>query len=409
MNENMMVNASDNDETEIDLGEIFSVLMHRLWLILLVTVICGAAGYSVSRFLIPEEFESTTQIYVLNRSDSDRGTVTSSDLQAGTQLTKDYASIITSRYVLENVIRSLNLDYSYEELAAHVDVTTPTDTRIVSITVTDQNPARAQRIADEIRKEASEHIQNVMDIDAVNVVEEANLPAVKSSPNNARNAAIAALIGLLVTVVIIVVRYIMDDTIKTQEDVNKYLGLSTLALIPLDEEIVRNSVEVTDRKRKKKKGKNGGRSSRHGDSGSDGQRSSGQSRYRGRSELRDDGSTGQGHSGGESRYRSRNSEPQDEETQTPAYSRSRTQNERGTGQDHIGGESRNHSRETSQNSRTSQTERSSGQSYRQHAPQGSGAANAGSNTGRMKSKAGSRTSAQTAVSDETGIINIDEL
>lgn len=249
MNEN---NQSLGDEVEIDLGEIFGVLLHWAWLLVLITLLCGIAGYCVSAFLLPEQFESTTQIYVLNRQDDDNGKISTQDLQAGSALTNDYASIITSRYVLEKVIADLKLDYDYDGLMKHVKVTTPSDTRIVAITVTDTSPEAAKMIADEIRTDASDHIKEVMAINAVNVVEEANLPTEKSSPNNTKNAAIAALVGLFLTAAIIVIRYIMDDTIKTQEDVEKYLGLSTLAMIPIDEEISKNSFEEMGKKSKKK-------------------------------------------------------------------------------------------------------------------------------------------------------------
>lgn len=247
----------DNDEETIDLGELFGVLWHHIVLLLVVALACGAAGYCIARFVIPEQFESTTEIYILNKSDTTQNSVNYSDIQVGTQLTKDYAELITSRNVLEKVIADLQLPYDYEELESKIEVTTPTDTRIVSITVTDTDPAMAQRIADEVRVDASEQIKSVMEIDAVNVVEEANLPTEKSAPSNSRWAIIAALIGFLVVAVILVIQYVLDDSIKTSEDVERYLGLSTLALIPMDNSVFENSVEQQNKKREK------GKKSRH--------------------------------------------------------------------------------------------------------------------------------------------------
>lgn len=240
----------DSDEEDsIDLGELFGVLWHHIVLLLIVALACGAAGYSIARFVIPEQFESTTEIYILNKSDSGNDSVNYSDLQVGTQLTKDYAELITSRNVLEKVIADLQLPYDYEELESKIEVTTPTDTRIVSITVTDTDPEMAQRIANEVRVDASDQIKSVMEIDAVNVVEEANLPTEKSAPSNSRWAIIAALIGFLVVAVILVIQFVLDDSIKTSEDVERYLGLSTLALIPLDNSVLENSVEQQNKKR----------------------------------------------------------------------------------------------------------------------------------------------------------------
>lgn len=230
-----------DDDAEIDLGEIFGVLTHYLWLLLIVTIAAGVAGYCIARFAIPEQYESTTKIYVLNTKDENTNTYT--DLQVGASLTKDYAELIKSRTVLEGVIDKLSLPLDYDTLVDKVDVTTPSDTRIVAITVTDHDPQLAQRIANEVRTEASDHIQKVMAIDAVNVVEKANLPTEKSAPSNTKWAAIFALVALLGTAVVIVVRYVVDDSIKTRDDIEKYLGLPTLSLIPLDEGVISDDEE----------------------------------------------------------------------------------------------------------------------------------------------------------------------
>lgn len=235
---NTAARPQDNDEIEIDLGEIFGLILHWIWLILLVAFICGAIGFAFSKYVLPEQFKSTTRVYILNQNDSSNA-MSQSEMQAGAQLTKDYGQLITSRTVLEQVIEDLSLtdSYTYEQFKEKIAVSTPTDTRLIDITVTDTDPKTAQNIANDVRIVASEHIQNVMQIDAVNVVDEANLPTKKAAPSNGRNALIAAMLGALFVSAIVIIRFLMDDTIKTSDDVEKYLGLSTLALIPLDENV----------------------------------------------------------------------------------------------------------------------------------------------------------------------------
>ena len=247
--------SSSDDELTIDLAELFGVLWHWIWLILLVALLFGGAAYAFSKFVIPEEFQSTTKIYVLDKESGSGGQSTYTDLQVGSQLTKDYAELITSRTVIEKVIADNHLEsvYDYKEFLKKVEVNTPTDTRIVSITVTDTNPALAQALADDIRVEASDLIIDTMQINAVNTYEVANLPTEKSAPNCSKWALIGALLGALLVGGIVTLQYILDDTIKTSEDVEQYLGLSTLALIPLDENI--GGAE----KGKKKKNKNNGK------------------------------------------------------------------------------------------------------------------------------------------------------
>lgn len=247
--------SSSDDELTIDLAELFGVLWHWIWLILLVALLFGGAAFAFSKFVIPEEFQSTTKIYVLDKESGSGGQSTYTDLQVGSQLTKDYAELITSRTVIEKVIADNHLEsvYDYKEFLKKVEVNTPTDTRIVSITVTDTNPALAQALADDIRVEASDLIINTMQINAVNTYEAANLPTEKSAPSCSKWALLGALLGALLVGGIVTLQYILDDTIKTSEDIEQYLGLSTLALIPLDENI--GGAE----KGKKKKNKNNGK------------------------------------------------------------------------------------------------------------------------------------------------------
>lgn len=222
-----------NDEMEIDLWEIFLVLLGKLPLMIAVGLFTALIAFLCTTFIMTPNYESTTKVYILSRQNSDN--VTYSDLQAGTQLTQDYAELIQSRFVLEEVIEQLGLDMDYGTLKGKVRVNTPADTRILSITVTDGNPAAAMRIANAVREASGVHIRNVMDIEAVNVAETANLPTAKASPDVRKNTMLGGMLGVMIVAVITVIAYLTNDTIKTAEDVERYLGLSTLAIIPLNE------------------------------------------------------------------------------------------------------------------------------------------------------------------------------
>lgn len=231
-----MENARNNTEDviEIDLQGLFMLLLHWLWLIVLCGVAAGAVGFAISKFVITPQYESTTKVYILNKQNEN--TVTYSDVQMGTQLTKDYAQLIKSRYVLEQVAETCALTEEYSSFFDRIQVEAITDTRIIAITVRDEDPAMAQFIANEIRTVASEHIKNVMDIEAVNVAEEANLPEEPASPSVLKWTVLGLLLGVFLCATVLVIRFMMDDTIKTSEDIEKYLGLSTLAMIPIIEQ-----------------------------------------------------------------------------------------------------------------------------------------------------------------------------
>lgn len=221
-----------DDIVEINLGELFSILLGRAFLIISAGLFFALVGLFLSKFIVHPVFESTTKIYILNKEENQ--TVTYSDVQISTQLTSDYAELIKSRYVLEEAIQRLNLvDVTFEDLAKVVKVDTPSDTRIVAITAKDEDPLRAMEIANCIREVSSEHITNVMDIDAINVAETANVPTSKASPSVFRWTIISGFVGTVIVAFFVVLRFLMDDTIKSNDDVERYLGLSTIGLIPL--------------------------------------------------------------------------------------------------------------------------------------------------------------------------------
>lgn len=246
----MREKQSNVEIVEIDLGEILGLLLHRLWIIILCGVICGGIGLAVSAFAITPQYESTTKIYILNKQNSD--TLTYSDAQLATQLTKDYEELVTSRTVLEAIIDTFYLEDTYEDMVKRVSVQNTSDTRIIAITVRDPDPILAQNICNGIRDAAAEHIQSVMDIEAVNIVDVANLPGKPASPSIPIWTAVMGLLGIFVSTAILILRYMADDTIKSSEDIEKYLELSTLALIPSMEDGKENKKEKKKAKKKKK-------------------------------------------------------------------------------------------------------------------------------------------------------------
>ncbi|MBO5387565.1 MAG: protein-tyrosine kinase [Lachnospiraceae bacterium] len=244
-----------NEEMEIDLQEILYELLGNLHILILATLIGALGMFYASSELMDKKFQSSTSLYVIKQQDDQ--TVTYSDLQTGSQLTKDYAQLIVSRKVTSQVIADLDLQNTYpdmiditsDDLAKMITVTTQQDTRILKITVTDTDPVRAQDIADAVREVAAERIYSVMDIESVNVVDYANLPESPVSPNKMKNVLIGGILGFLIAAVIIVVLHLMDDTIVSVDDVQKYLEISVLASIPFYDG------EKTSAKKKRSKAK----------------------------------------------------------------------------------------------------------------------------------------------------------
>lgn len=236
-------------EVEIDIREVFFALLQKWYLIGLAGFLTAAIFFCVSKFGIPEKFESETSIYILNQNTEE---LTYSDLQLGAGLTKDYEVLIKSRTVLEEVIKNLKLDMTYEALENTISVSVPDSTRIVEITAKTTEAELSQKIADEVREVASESITNVMNVDAVNVVETANLPTKKCSPSVGRNTVLGGLLGVFAACAVILLVVLFNDTIRTQDDVEKYLNVSTLGVIPMSREIEAYEKKSRREERKKK-------------------------------------------------------------------------------------------------------------------------------------------------------------
>ena len=243
--ENQVTN--NNDEIEIDLGEVFHLVISKLGVIILSGILLGVLSIIGTMLFITPKYESTTKIMVLNKQDNN--TLTSADMQTSTQLTKDYAELIQSRTVLEGVIAQLNLDMTYKEMLNKVSVETSSDSRIVSLSVTDEDPYTASEIANAVRDMAAEHIQSVMDVEAVNVVDTANIPNEKASPSLAKNGVIGGLLGVIIAMAAVIIIYLTNDTIKVEEDVERYLGLSVLGSIPFSEKESRSKKKKSRKRR----------------------------------------------------------------------------------------------------------------------------------------------------------------
>lgn len=229
----MEKNQRRDDEIEIDLKAVFTALIKKSWFIILVGVLFTLLAVIGIKLFIKPTYQSTTQMYVLSKQDKDM--LTSSDLQASTLLTQDYMQVIKSRTVIETVIAQLDLDMTYKDLISDLSVETASDTRIITISIVSDNPYQARDIADAVCDVSSEQIKRVMNSEAVNVVDKANIPDEKYAPHVMRDGLIAGMIGCFIVTFIIVIQCILDDTIKSSEDVERYLELSTLGIIPLSQ------------------------------------------------------------------------------------------------------------------------------------------------------------------------------
>ena len=234
-NYGMMNQEIQDAEVTIDLMELFSALWAKKTIIILSAIFMALVAFVGTKMFVTPKYTSVTKIFVMAKNDDTSASETYTDLQTGSMLAKDYMELVKSRPVLEKTISKLKLDVEPEELAEMITTETPADTRIMSISVTDDDPKEAKQIADILRKAVSAQITEIMSADSVNTVEEGNLPTSPSSPNVKKNMMLGALLGLVISMGLIVLISILDDTVKTPDDVEKYLGLNVLTSIPIQE------------------------------------------------------------------------------------------------------------------------------------------------------------------------------
>lgn len=233
------------EENEIDLLELFYVVLHKWKMIVLSLLLTGACGCLISVFLITPQYESTSVLYVLSKSTS----ITSlADIQMGSSLTNDYVEVVTSRPIIEQVIQNLGLtDETYESLKDKVSIDNPANTRLLKITVRDPQADIAKAIADELADVSKSFISIKMDQAAPTVTQYGYADGEPVTPNTVKNTVLGALIGAVLAIGVVIVSYLLNDTIMTTDDIEKKLGMTVLASIPMDE------VEYDGKKSKKSK------------------------------------------------------------------------------------------------------------------------------------------------------------
>lgn len=219
-----------NDTREIDLLDLFHWLKKRLRLLLAACVISALAGALFTLLFVDVEYKASTRIYVLNRSSD--AIIMASDYSVANYLVSDYTVLITGENVTNEVIEQLGLKMSASQLAKQISVSAIDSTRILQIEVVDTDPKRAADIANCTREISSRQIKEIMDVDAVNLVYEASVPQERSGPNLGKNTVLATFVGFVLTLGVMLIFYAVDDSLRTEEDVERFLGLRVLGVIP---------------------------------------------------------------------------------------------------------------------------------------------------------------------------------
>lgn len=260
---NYFLDEPEKESIEIDISEVLFVVRRKLWVVFLCGILVGAMCYGASKYLLTPKYASSSSFLVLTKETT---LASLSDLQMGTQLTMDYRELTLSRPVLQSVVDNLQLDFDYKDLKEMLTVENPDSTRILVLTIEDIDPERACLIVDELAEVASAYIGDKMEVVPPKIIENGEVDYEPVSPNTLKNTLLGVVTGMFLCVIGIILVTLLDDTIKSEEDIEKYLHTSTLASVPDRKDYItgkqgskKKVKKVKSTKKKTETGRRGGR------------------------------------------------------------------------------------------------------------------------------------------------------
>lgn len=236
---------------EIDLKELVQLFWEKKIQIILIVAIFAVIGFIYTMGFVTPKYQSTTSLLLAtNSAQSTAGkdsSITTTDVTLNSKLVSTYSKLVKSDKVVRTVISNLSLKMEEGTLKKIVSVTAAEDTEFIEISVKNEDPALATKIANEIAKVFIDNVKEFYGVENVHVVDAAEVPQAPYNINHAKDIVIFAFIGVVVAVMNVLIVNMLDTTIKSEEDIEKNFGLTVLATMPLYED--------EDNKRKGKKRK----------------------------------------------------------------------------------------------------------------------------------------------------------
>lgn len=221
---------------ELDLKELFFMFWNKKLEIILITLMFVAVGIGYSYFFVKPEYTSTTSLVLAQSSSSGQtgdGAISATDLTMNSKLVSTYSELIKRKAILGQVCENLNIpDSNIQELRGKIKVNSAKNTEIIEISVTNKDPNKAAAIANEIAKVFGEKIVEIYNISNVYLLDRAEANAVQSNINHMKDVVIFAFIGLVIAAVYVLIANMLDNTIKTEQDVEATTELLVLSSIP---------------------------------------------------------------------------------------------------------------------------------------------------------------------------------
>lgn len=218
----------------MDLKQILGTIYRKLWLLVSLPILIFIISVVLSSYVVTPVYESRSTLYIINKSMEEKKDVKYDDFLTNQMFVKDYTELIKSRSVTKEVINELKIkDLSPEGLAAKIKVGMKSETRVLEIRVQDSDPEMAKQLTEMVSKIFSVKSISLMNVDNVNIVDYAEVPEAPIQPKPFKYGVYAFLTSFLMITGIIFLMEYLNDKIKTTEDVESYMGLTVIGIIPL--------------------------------------------------------------------------------------------------------------------------------------------------------------------------------
>lgn len=215
----------------ICLGDLLKVLWLRGWIVLGSAAVCTCAAFFFLKFCVQPVYEADT-LLIVNTQNDPAAAVSSDQIASAVKMAGVYSIIMKSDPVLQTVIDRLQLTESCEDLYDRVTVSTVHSTQILRVTARDTNPDTAMQICDQIAAAAPQVIENTVGIGKIKVLKSAARPTYPVSPDITKECIRAGLFGMIVSMAGIFGKVLNKKKIEDLKDVETYLELQTIGVIP---------------------------------------------------------------------------------------------------------------------------------------------------------------------------------
>ena len=216
----------------IDMKKILNIILSKKIFIALIILLSLVMSYFYSYYYKKPQYNSSVTVLLTGDEAQGEKQVTQTDLNLNSGLISTYGSIAKSANVLSKVIENLGLDISVQNLQKNLTVAEIKNTQFLKITVENSNPETAMKIANEISKVFVEQIKTIYNIQNINIIDTAEISNTPCNINHIKDMAIALMAGIFASGVLILILYILDDTIKSEKDIPVNLKLETIGTIP---------------------------------------------------------------------------------------------------------------------------------------------------------------------------------